>query len=727
MDKKVGDRIKDLRQKKGMTQAELAESMGFTSQTVSNWESGAREPDISALANLASLFGVTLDYLLLGKSEEDKITLDDMDAEKRLSWIIKRDDVENFKKYSYVTSAYIFGRTQNMNNAFRHGCNYNIDLVAVNVPTWKEMISSGAKKILNLCLDEFLNKNNVKGYWLAFCVFDFMDEFVKAAVDLDRDDVLAALGIQFFAINGSSRMASIEKTNPMLIGPSNNLNDKRAYAIEKETFEYFFKKESSSPRCFKLITTIAFQEITAQTRQCKQDRKDYVMTFMERELISAAVQNKKYDLVKTYMEQFKAEAEHVNQLIEEVRANRRGDVYYLNESFVTNSQSYDGPRIYGRLFKYESNLVDTLINDGQLELAKEMIKQNKVVAKYIVDFFRSTPRDHGGVYILTDNEFDRKVKLNRSDISDSEKTLLECVDELIIKRDALASRRDLKLAREILDKYYLTYYEFAYKSIVNNDVKELYKFLIDNELNDQALTLLHGPEVYERFLRECWNLFRVDRNTVEYREHESLFNKQVLIDYPKRDEHNFPFDLEKEASKLTDNRIIKIIQEKKDAIYKGIEDDIAARKKAKEEAEERAKIVKGLTREYFEELLSKKETELFIIKLCAYFDAILRFDYHFDGEDFSARMNQYFAQLDSCAPQSRDKDDGWGYMVLDEEYENNVVIPERNRISHLRDLFNRLRIQRNNIAHSESKKVNELSESELKECLDNIMPKKEAK
>ena len=96
MEKKIGDRIKELRQKANLTQAELAEKMGFTSQTVSNWESGTREPDISALATLSQIFNVSLDYLLLGK-EDDNITLDDMDAEKRLSWIIKRDDLENFK------------------------------------------------------------------------------------------------------------------------------------------------------------------------------------------------------------------------------------------------------------------------------------------------------------------------------------------------------------------------------------------------------------------------------------------------------------------------------------------------------------------------------------------------------------------------------------------------------------------------------------------------------
>ncbi len=70
MARKIGDRIKELRINKGLTQLELADKLGFTSQTISNWESGIREPDVDALSQLANLFNVSLDYLLLGKKDE---------------------------------------------------------------------------------------------------------------------------------------------------------------------------------------------------------------------------------------------------------------------------------------------------------------------------------------------------------------------------------------------------------------------------------------------------------------------------------------------------------------------------------------------------------------------------------------------------------------------------------------------------------------------------------
>lgn len=61
---KVGRTISELRQKKDMTQMELAEKLNISYQAVSNWERGNSMPDISKLPELAQIFDVTIDYLL---------------------------------------------------------------------------------------------------------------------------------------------------------------------------------------------------------------------------------------------------------------------------------------------------------------------------------------------------------------------------------------------------------------------------------------------------------------------------------------------------------------------------------------------------------------------------------------------------------------------------------------------------------------------------------------
>ena len=60
----VGSRIRERREKAGLTQAQLAEAVFATRQTVGNWERGATLPDIQSLQLLASVFRVTVDELL---------------------------------------------------------------------------------------------------------------------------------------------------------------------------------------------------------------------------------------------------------------------------------------------------------------------------------------------------------------------------------------------------------------------------------------------------------------------------------------------------------------------------------------------------------------------------------------------------------------------------------------------------------------------------------------
>ena len=60
---KMGERIRELRKQRGMTQEKLAEHLGVTFQAVSKWESGATMPDVLLIPAIASLFGVSTDEL----------------------------------------------------------------------------------------------------------------------------------------------------------------------------------------------------------------------------------------------------------------------------------------------------------------------------------------------------------------------------------------------------------------------------------------------------------------------------------------------------------------------------------------------------------------------------------------------------------------------------------------------------------------------------------------
>lgn len=70
---KLGNRIKNLRENNNYTQMELANKLGVTNTTLSNYETGYNEPDGETLVKLAKILNVSTDYLLGYTSNENPI------------------------------------------------------------------------------------------------------------------------------------------------------------------------------------------------------------------------------------------------------------------------------------------------------------------------------------------------------------------------------------------------------------------------------------------------------------------------------------------------------------------------------------------------------------------------------------------------------------------------------------------------------------------------------
>lgn len=64
----TGAVIKDLREKKKMTQRELAEKLAVSDKTVSKWETGKGYPDITLLEPIAKAFGISVTELISGNT-----------------------------------------------------------------------------------------------------------------------------------------------------------------------------------------------------------------------------------------------------------------------------------------------------------------------------------------------------------------------------------------------------------------------------------------------------------------------------------------------------------------------------------------------------------------------------------------------------------------------------------------------------------------------------------
>ena len=92
----IGNQIKALRQRRGVTQEAVAQHFNVSAQAVSNWERGRSVPDIGMLPDLSAYFGVTIDELF-ALSDETR-----MERIQNMLWDVRflnPADVENERQF----------------------------------------------------------------------------------------------------------------------------------------------------------------------------------------------------------------------------------------------------------------------------------------------------------------------------------------------------------------------------------------------------------------------------------------------------------------------------------------------------------------------------------------------------------------------------------------------------------------------------------------------------
>lgn len=90
-----GDRLKELRKNKNLTQEEFGKLFGVAKNTVSYWEANTSKPDIDLVKEIAEYFNVTTDYLL-GFNQDELDKIDKLNQALREAGMI--DNNENLKE-----------------------------------------------------------------------------------------------------------------------------------------------------------------------------------------------------------------------------------------------------------------------------------------------------------------------------------------------------------------------------------------------------------------------------------------------------------------------------------------------------------------------------------------------------------------------------------------------------------------------------------------------------
>lgn len=82
-DVNLGERYRDLRKDRKLTQDDLAQYLGLTRSAINTWEQGLSIPSVNMIISLSQFYGVTTDYLL-GLDNSDLVDISKLSPEDRV-------------------------------------------------------------------------------------------------------------------------------------------------------------------------------------------------------------------------------------------------------------------------------------------------------------------------------------------------------------------------------------------------------------------------------------------------------------------------------------------------------------------------------------------------------------------------------------------------------------------------------------------------------------------
>lgn len=104
VDTHVGQRIRDKRNEKGMSQTEVANALGVTFQQVQKYERGTNRVGASRLYDLSRILGVQVQFFFEGLENQPNEPEDDME---NIVHLMKPDTIELVEAYYKVDSPHV--------------------------------------------------------------------------------------------------------------------------------------------------------------------------------------------------------------------------------------------------------------------------------------------------------------------------------------------------------------------------------------------------------------------------------------------------------------------------------------------------------------------------------------------------------------------------------------------------------------------------------------------
>ena len=580
----IGKTIAELRKAKGWTQVELAEKLGVSDKAVSKWESEGGFPEITQLPVLASIFDVSIDYLMTGKTPEAEIIVI-----SKAELCAKNDDA------SMLDSI-------------------NVDIKDEKGKTVIDYAKAyGSKNVLTA----IINKYGVERIVSKNYRYDYSQEHFEECLYF----AVWTNTLNLFVSNFQSRHYGngVDGFRIALTG----LDEKcLTNSFLQKLFKYLTTDESIPQDVFDTLFSKNDKDIIASGNgslgytYCKPIW-DVGVSY----LFECAIKNQNEKLFDRYFEFIRLSNKKSSDAIKVVSQDKNCNHkdYYGNTPLKTAIRK--NPYIAIRI-----STIEWLIANEDIELAEKLHNLNVTYGLPSVD-----------------NDILRVAKLKASKcVDDEELAVQSSIHGGVLSVSEILATKNYDLIKNALSKYPIHFIETLISWCLKEDWRAMFEYAIDNDVRYTTNTgryteLAHHVVNFDKkaiaeYLFNAWYGCKLGKgiNAEHLYYYVGDTKKNLLVS----NQANQLYTRRKTPEEIID--ALKEIVNEIDMCKKRILDDFSLQF-------EKEKTISALTKEFFYTELEKGNIDIVIIKLCVRLESVLRSDYHYEG-DFSEMLKQYCDQ-----------------------------------------------------------------------------------
>lgn len=487
----IGKTIATLRKTKGWTQVELAEKLNVSDKAVSKWESEAGLPEISQLPAMATLFGVTIDYLMTGKTPEKEIV-----TISKAELCAKTDDVSLAEEVKDLPN------DENNKNIV----DYILQYQSLNV----------FKKLCEID-SSFINR------------FKMLDAMRLAVVS----NSLSILVGKVFSVDRNCKFTFENE-------------DEIKSLLPVEDKEYFRNYQDQCncliPRDFftLLVTDKRVNETTLNVFLSNQNGRECVWYHAFPYLIDEAYKNGNDKLLLKLLDISRKNNAIAYETIDPIYDNYDSSYnYVLNYFFIAPKYGNKG---HGLVRVLEST-IKAALEKGDFDMLQEFNTINIDVENFVNTKFRRVHESmtKSKCYVANADEIRvAKLKLDKS-VSRTDLEIQSAIHNGIVDIKELKEIADFKAVKKALNDYPVHPFELVYRMYQQQKWRELFEFSVDYDINRLSDAILYqNKEDIEENILEIWT-----KDNQPYNRLKSLcFNNNELyvsireISYGSQTNHN---------------------------------------------------------------------------------------------------------------------------------------------------------------------------------------------